>query len=90
MIRGPDFRRVTAFAMAVSTGPGATALTRIPREASSMACCWVRCASPALLVPYAVRSVEARNPEMEVMLTIAPRRYLGSMEPRPEYIRTVR
>jgi hypothetical protein len=42
---------MTAFAIAVSTGPGATPLTRMPCEASSTASCFVKCASPALLVP---------------------------------------
>ena len=39
---------------------------------SSAACCRVRCASAALLVPYATRSVLARTPEIDVMLTMRP------------------
>ena len=39
----------TCFAIAVSTGPGATAFTLIPMSPSSAACCMVSCNSPALL-----------------------------------------
>ncbi len=62
----------TSLAISVSTGPGAMTLTRTPRLPSSTAYCLVMWISAALLVPYATRSVLARKPEIEAMLTMAP------------------
>ena len=53
-------------------GPGDTALTRMPRGASSSASVWVRLIMPALAAAYGPVRGEPRVPAPDEMLTITP------------------
>ncbi len=56
----------------VATGPGDTALTRMPRGASSSASVWVRLSMPALAAAYGPVRGEPRVPAPDEMLMITP------------------
>ena len=56
----------------MATGPGDTALTRIPRGASSRARVWVRLSMPALAAAYGPVRGEPRVPAPDEMLMITP------------------
>ena len=74
----------------MATGPGETALTRIPRGASSRASVWVRLSMPALAAAYGPVRGEPRVPAPDEMLMITPPdghaggRRLGALERRRE------
>src|ERR1700731_2392066 len=53
-------------------GPGATALTLMPRALYSAAHAWVNEASAALVAPYAAPPVRPRRPAMLLMLMMLP------------------
>src|SRR5258708_39831499 len=57
--------------MSVANGPGATALTRILRGASSTASAFVICTTAPLEAAYAERSLIPINPAVDATLTIA-------------------
>src|SRR6266702_3995810 len=67
--RGPDMNSALS---SVSTSPGATALTRMPRWPHSTAMVPVRFSTPALAAPYWPVIGLGCEPEREVMLMMAP------------------